>query len=461
MKFPVLWVSLTMALYMAEYTIPKNSLAVSSGAEFGRPQNSLTEEIPRKLIRDNTADPLTLDWALDAALNHHPSLGATWHEIKARQGQAQQAGLPANPTLFGEIEEFGGSGDYSGTDAMSSKIGISQEFQLGGKINKRVREAEAAINRADLEHQIEIIEIKAQVEKRFFEVFALQEQLSLQEEQVKVIRKVHDVVVKRVKAGDTSSLDFAQSQVELAMAEVEVEQTRKELDAAKYVLASSWGAEFPHFSNISAQYKPVPNYTKEELKKAIKQSPAWYLMEAQLAVVDATLNLALAERTPDLELAGGIQHFNETNDHAFFMGVSIPLPLFNRNQGGIAEAKALSRKVHYENEAGYLALYTELQDAWQNLVTSKKAVQLLESSVLPVAQSAYESINKAYKAGELDILSLLDAQRTWVETRRTHLNLLRELESSRIEIERLIGKEVTSVPVLSPNNNDITEKDLS
>ena len=83
----------------------------------------------------------------------------------------------------------------------------------------------------------------------------------------------------------------------------------------------------------------------------------------------------------------------------------------------------------------------------------------MESRVLPVAQSAYESIHKAYKVGELDILSLLDAQRTWIETRRTHLDVLQELESSRIEIERLIGKGTSQV--LSPNNNDIAKEDLS
>jgi len=459
MKFSVLWMSLAVTLFMAEYTIPSYSLATSSSADHGQPLYTLTGDTPAKF--EKPADPLTLDWVLKTAINSHPSLGATWYEIIARQGKAQQAGLPANPALFGEIEEFGGSGDNSEADAMSSRIGISQEFQLGGKINKRVREAEAAIRIADLGHQIEIIEIKAQVEKRFFKVFTLQELLSLQEEQVELIRKIHDVVVKRVKVGDTSSLDLAKSQVELAMAEVEIEQTRRELDAAKYVLASSWGAQFPHFTKISAQYKPVPNFTEQELKEVIKQTPAWYLMEAQLAGADANLNLAMAEKTPDLELEGGIQHFNETKDHAFFLGISIPLPLFDRNQGGIAEAKALSRKVHYENEAELLDLYTELQEAWQTLVSSRKAVQSLESRVLPVAQNAYESINKAYNAGELDILSLLDAQRTWVETRRTHLNLLQEQENSRIEIERLIGKGATSAPVLSPQNNDSTEKDLS
>jgi cobalt-zinc-cadmium efflux system outer membrane protein len=461
MKFPIFWVFLLITLFMAEYAMPKSSFAAFPSAKLDQPQDTLTENTSAELTEDKTADPLTLEWVLDAAVKNYPSLKSTWHAIKARQGKAQQSGLPANPILFGEFEEFGGSGDYSGTDAMTSKIGISQEFQLGGKIKNRIRAAETAIRIADLEHQVEIIEVTYQVKKRFFEVFALQELLNLQEEQVKLIRQVHEVVTKRVKAGDTSSLDLPKSQVELAMAEVEVEQTRKKIKAAKYVLASSWGAQFPRFSKITAQYKPVPNYTEAELKEAIKQSPAWYLMEAQLSEANAALNLALSERFPDLELAGGIQHFNETDDHAFLLGINIPLPIFNRNQGGIAEARALARKAQYEREAGYLELFAQLQDAWQNLASSQKAVQSLESRVLPVAQSSYESINKAYKAGELDILSLLDAQRTWIETRRTHLDLLRELESSRIEIERLIGKGIVTAPALSPNNNDTAREGLS
>jgi len=461
MKFSVLMVFLTMTLLMAQNAISAESMAAAPSVDFGPPEYALIGETPAKLTNAKPNDPLTLDWVLDAAINYHPSLAATWHEIKARQGNAQQAGLSANPTLFGEIESFGGSEEYSGTSSMESRIGISQEFQLGGKISKRVREAEDGVRIADLEYQVEIVEIKAEVEKRFFEVFTLQELLSLQKEQVELIRKVHDVVVKRVKTGDTSPLDLAKSQVELAMAEVETEQTRKELEAAQYVLASSWGAKFPHFSKISAQYQPVQIYTEQELKEALKQSPAWHLMEAQLAKANAALNLAVAESTPDLELEGGIQHFNDTNDHAFFMGISIPLPLFNRNQGGIAEAKALSRKVHYESEAGSLILYTELQKAWQSLASSKNTVKSLESQVLPIAQNTYKAANKAYKAGELDILSLLDAQRTWVETRRTHLNLLQELESNRIEIERLMGKGAASAPAQSPKNNDTTKKDLS
>ena len=453
MKYSILWVSLTMTLFAMEHANLRNSLAGPSAANLGPPQIVSRGQTAVKLPPTISANSITLDLAMDAAINSHPSLAATWYEIEAKQGAAQQAGLLPNPALFAEIEEIGGSGDFSGTDAMSSRIGISQEFPLGGKIGKRIRKAQAATRIADLEHQAKIVEVRTLVERRFFAVFTLQEQLKLQSEQLELIQKTHNVVVKRVKIGDTSPLDLARSQVELASARIEIEQTRKELESTRYELAESWGSKAPVFSTVSAQYQPAQNFTEQELQEALEQSPAWRLQEQQFAMANAALDLVRAQSVPDIELEGGVQHFNESNDHAFFLGVSIPLPLFDRNQGGIAEAKATASKAQYEREAGFLALHTELQEAWRKLISTRQAVQSLEKEVLPVAQNAHESISKAYNAGEIDIIGLLDAQRTWVETRRIRLDLLHKLENSRIEIKRLTGEGAAAPSALPANNN--------
>jgi cobalt-zinc-cadmium efflux system outer membrane protein len=386
-----------------------------------------------------TAAPLSLEWALAAAINRHPAMAASRDEIIARQGAAKQAGLLPNPALFGEIEEFGGSGNFSGSGSMSSRIGISQEFPMNGRIGKRLREAEEATRIAELEHQLKIVELEALVEKRFITVFTLQERLKIQTEQLDLIRQTHDVVAKRVKAGDTSPLDLARSQVELASAEITIGQTRGELASARQDLAESWGERTPAFSGVAGRYQPNTDFKEAELRQALEESPAWRLLLAQSTRAEAALALARSGRIPDLELEGGVQRFNESDDQAFFLGFSIPLPLFDRNQGGIAEAQAITRKTQHEGEAGFLALQTELQEAWRRLASTRQALEALEREVLPIALNAYESIGKAYKAGEIDILGLLDAQRTWVETRQSRLDLLHELELSRISITRLIG----------------------
>lgn len=444
MKYSIFCVPLAMTIFAAGYANPRISLAETPAASPNQSQIVLREVTPLKQVPIEPTELITLDWAIDAAITHHPSLAATWYEIKARSGAVQQAGLLPNPTLFGEMEEIGGSGDFSGTGAMASRIGISQEFPLGGKIGKQVREAEAATRIADLEHQAKIVEVRTQVEKRFFEVFTLQKRLQLQSEQLELIQKTHDVVGKRVKIGDTSPMDLARSQVELSSAKIEIDQTRKEFESARYALAESWGARAPAFSTVSGQYQPYPSFTKQELNEALAQSPAWRLLEKQFDRANAALELVRSQSIPDIELEGGIQNFNETNDHAFFLGISMPLPIFDRNQGGIAEAQSLALKAQYQRKAGFLALHSELQKVWLNLVATRQTVQSLETEVVPAARNAYESISKAYKAGEVDILALLDAQRIWIETRKTYLEQRHSLENSKIEIKRLIGEGVVS-----------------
>ncbi|MBU1710683.1 MAG: hypothetical protein KKE17_11820, partial [Proteobacteria bacterium] len=144
MKYAIFRVFLATTLFFVGYANPHISLAGTSDLNLIPPQIVLRGQIPAESSQSKAVDSITLDWAIEATLNQHPSLAATWYEIKARQGVALQAELSPNPAFFGEMEEFGGSGEVSGTAIMSSRIGISQEFLLGGKIAKRKRKAEAS-----------------------------------------------------------------------------------------------------------------------------------------------------------------------------------------------------------------------------------------------------------------------------------------------------------------------------
>lgn len=437
MKHSFLWGFFAIVLVAVGSIYPQDSFADATSEGYKLPSMDSDDDARRPLPAPG--DVITLDWALNAAISRHPSLRVAWYEIKARQGAAQQAGIFPNPELFGEIEEFGGSGEFSGTDAMAGRIGISQEFLLGGKIGKRVTEADVATKIAEIEHQVKIVETRALVEMRFFNVFTFQERLKLQSEDLSLIHKTHHVVTKRVETGDTSPMDLVRSQVALASAEIELEQTRKALEAARYALAELWGSHSPGFRSVLACYESDWHITEVKLNEALKKSPAWRLLEEHYALADAALDVALVQRIPDIELEGGIQRFNESNDHAYFLEARIPLPFFDRNQGGIAEAKAAKLKSQHERAAGILALRTELQEAWRRRVFTQQAFQSFENKVLPAAQNAYESIRKAYKAGEVELLALLDAQRTWVEARQALLDQRHDLENSRIELKRLIG----------------------
>jgi len=441
MKYSSVWASLALFCIVVGGVGPAKSVAAPLASQTAATPQKIDLEPPSAEYQPvKPPESITLDWVLETVITRHPSLAATWFEIKSKQGAEQQAGLPPNPKIIGEIEEFGGSGDFSGSDVLSSRIGISQELPLGGKIQKRSREAKAQTDIAKLEHKAQLMELRAMVEERFYAVYTLQEKLRLQTEQFDSIKKTHEVVGKRVKAGDTSPLDLSRSHIELATVRIELEQIRQDLEAAQYPLAPSWGARIPSFSSVSAQYRLDPNLAEQELQESLQQSPSWLIQEAKLTHASAALELADAQRFPDIEVEGGVQRFNESEDHAFFFGITIPLPLFDRNQGAIAEAVALKRKTQYEMHTEWQVLEDELQTAWRKRVSAMQALQSFEEEVLPEAQQAYEALSKAYRAGEMDILALLDAQRTWVEARMARLDLLHDIESKAIEINRLVGR---------------------
>ncbi|MCP4647044.1 MAG: TolC family protein, partial [bacterium] len=172
-------------------TVPKNS----SVRNIGMIDTEPTEE-PGGVI--------TLGDALQAAMGRHPSLAAAWHEIKAHEGKARQAGMLPNPSLSGEFEEFGGSGEFSGSDVISTRISISQEFPLGGKLTKRVQEAEAEIELSIQERAVQIIALRTEVKKRFIRVYMLQEQLKLEQEKLRLVKASSNAISKRVSAGEAS-----------------------------------------------------------------------------------------------------------------------------------------------------------------------------------------------------------------------------------------------------------------
>ncbi|MBT8341098.1 MAG: TolC family protein [Desulfatitalea sp.] len=445
MKCPYPWLVLAGTIVMLSIGMPAIGFA-GQDISYQSPQIVFSDSDPASMsMPPEPSGEITLDIALNAAIHRHPSLSASLAEIDARKGAARQAGALPNPVLFGEVEQFGGSGDYAGTDAISSRLGIAQAFSLGGKISKQVNEAQTALKIAELEHRANIVAIIAQVEQRFLQVHTLQEQLRIQSEQLDIMERTHDVVSKKVKSGDASPLDIPRSQVELSTARIEIQRTRKAHKSARYALAESWGSLFPLFSSVSAQYEYADTLSEQELTQTLEQSPAWQLLAGQVTLADAAHKLARANAAPDIELGGGYQRFTETNDHAFFVELSIPIPVFDRNQGGVAEAAALRQKAGQDRNAGFLALRNQLQAAWRDVVAARQSVFSVDQQVYPAAQQSYESIRKAYQAGAVDIIGLLDAQRTWVETRALRLEMLNDLETGMIEIRRLTGERVRTI----------------
>jgi cobalt-zinc-cadmium efflux system outer membrane protein len=143
-----------------------------------------------------------------------------------------------------------------------------------------------------------------------------------------------------------------------------------------------------------------------------------------------------------ISLSRGHSRSDGNWDNSVLVGVSLPLPLFNRNQGSIKEAEHLMSKADEERRASDVQVRATLVEAYHSLSAASAAITALRNDILPAATQTFASINEAYRQGKFGYLDVLDAQRTLFEARQQHLDALGSYHVSVAEIERVLGESL-------------------
>lgn len=383
--------------------------------------------------------PLTLEQARQALLERHPALAAARHSIEAQEALRRQAGRPANPVLFGEIEEFAGSHAYQGWNNAAARAGLSREFATAGKVARAVQLADLEVRESQRASQALQTELELDLEQRFYNVHFRQETLTLRQERLRLLAEADAIIRNRIEAGSGSSLESLKNQTEQANAALAVQRAERELDAARLNLAAAWGDRHLQAPSVKAPAHHLPNVGFDQLLALLPETPAWQKTRLEQARAAAETALEESRATPDIELEAGIQHFREDGSWALFAGFSVPLPLFDRNQDNIAAARARERQVLAESAAAELELHDALRNAWQGWQAAQAALHALEISIIPAARRYHDAVSTAWQAGEADILELFDARHNWLEQRQEALLLQEECENARIDVLRRLG----------------------
>jgi cobalt-zinc-cadmium efflux system outer membrane protein len=397
---------------------------------------------------------LALAEALGLTLQHNPTLAAFDQEIRARDAAALQAGLLPNPDLVLEVENFAGQDNLRDFDAAETTIAFTQLVELGDKRNKRRQMAGLEKDLADWDYQSEKLDVLAATARAFVQVLVAQEKVSLNEELLTLAEKTAVTVGERVAAGKVSPMENTRAQVELAQARNEADRTARELEAARRRLASFWGSDRAGFTRVTGDLTDIaPIPSEETLRNFLRNNPDLSRWQNEIDRSEAALALARSEAVPDLTVSAGVRNFQETGDNALVVGITLPLPLFDRNQGGIDEALAKRSKALRQQQAALIALQTELAETWQNLSAAYVESSSLRDEILSGAQDAYESTGLGYREGKLDFLQMLDAQRTLFTVKRQYLLALGAYHLTGIDMERLIGASLSSLAKSTKNQD--------
>jgi cobalt-zinc-cadmium efflux system outer membrane protein len=435
-------IALCVSLLFAFAISPPSS---GIGAETPTLNAEREKSLPDKFEREPVAKDgvLTLQQAISLALAHNPELKASSWEVRALEGRVFQAGRLPNPEIAVETENFGGSGDLAGFDAAETTVQLSQLIELAGKRPKRQKLSALERDVAGRDYTVKRADVLARVTLAFVDVLSAQERQALMEELLHLAEEGFNSTAERVKAGKVSPVEEIKAKVALSSAQIDLKQAGYELKGSWSRLSETWGGTTPTFQKAQGDIDsvlPVPPF--EELEGLVFQNPDIARWAAAIDQHRAGVELEEAKGIPDLRVSLGTKYHHESDDRAFIVGVSIPLPIFDRNRGGVLEARNQLSKTQEESKAARSRIINTLGERYQALSSAFAEITALQSDVLPGAQTAFEASREGYRYGKFTYLDMLDAQRTLIAVKLRYINALTTYHKAVTEVERLIGKKM-------------------
>lgn len=437
------WVSLAGAQNTFSGALP------AEGLDYSAP--SLLEEKKNLTLRD----------AALLALQRNPELAAFAKEKRALEGATLQAGLLPNPELALFAENAGNLQKVDPSPGVVAKeveqqdttLRINQLIELGGKRAARVKAASLGEEVAGQAYEVRRVELIAQVANVFTEVLAGQEQLRLAEESQQLAQRVVETVSKRVQAGKVPPIEETKVEVAFSATEIALVQAQRDLGTARKRLALLWGSSSPQFNRALGDLESLvalPSF--EALAERVLASPIAQRAAKGVEQRKALLDVEQTRRIPNLTLIAGVLNHSQTGGTTAIAGISIPLQVFDRNQGNLLEAHQRVDKALDEQMATELRLKTELTQAYEALSAAQKEIRILRDKILPKARNAFDVTNRGYELGKFGFLEVLDAQRTLFQNQILYVRALANYQRLINEIERLIAAPIDGVPSPSAIN---------
>lgn len=344
---------------------------------------------------------LTLQQALEEAEARSPAVVAARARVDAAQAQVRQAGFRSNPELSVDVSDFGGTSGFSRTE---TTVSLNQRLDFGGRRRSRVAAAEAEFQAAQLRRAIARADLAQAVRGEFARAATARDRLRIATDNEQRARELARIAGVLVDEGREPPLRALRARSAAAQAWAELEAARAEERASRGTLASLFGVSEPPQEVIGALLDLQPRTINPEQSLEVR------LAEAERLKAEAEVNRELATRRLDPAAGLGIRHSRETGDVGLVAGVSMPLAIFDRNQGNIAAARANVRAAEANLAGAAVSARVRARNAITNVEAAGPRVEALEQAAIPEAAEALRLTELSYREGRATLLELLDAQ---------------------------------------------------
>lgn len=399
-------------------------------------------------------DGVTIEELVSLTLSQNKQLEVARTQLRQAEARLTQARLRPNPSLD---VEHGSDVFFANEGERGYNVALSQAFELGGKRAKRIQVATAygeviKAQIADAERQF-----ATRVRLLFGEAVGAAAQLDQLEQVAKLNQEMVRIMKVRLNSGDAARLDqhlllATTNQLEAQRLQVESQLAGLLLEiktlagmppedrlVLKRVLPPQ-EIGIPQEAAVAMALESRPDLRAARLREALADS------EIEMAKVQAVPNITASARyTPERNIIEGLLRPEERivdSSKLFRFGISIPLPLFNRQQGNIAEAVSLRTRARSERLALEQAVRRDVLLAYQRWETARRSLEVYMRTVLPENQQSFQIVQLSYRLGESRLLDVINQQRLFLEAQSNVLTGQKTYHAAWVELESAIGRPI-------------------
>lgn len=389
--------------------------------------------------RAAAVQPLSLEAAVQIALENNPALHAAAGRIDAAAGRAVQARAWSNPELELMAEDW--PLRSRGYKESKRTIGVSQTLPFPGKRSLSKQSGSAGVKVSEAERAVRQLELVRDVKIAFFRVLTLERQVTLSANLLAVADASASTAGKRVEAGAAPLQEQLRAEVQAEQARAEAGELRRELAAARQALAAELGRPDLVGTKLAGELveQPAADLLARSEGGALDAHPALRAAQANFERAELENRRARLEAYPDVKVGVAAGEAGESGQSIGQVSLSLPLPLLDRGKGLRREARANVNVAKAELHAVQLQLHRDLADAAGRYRTACEQVAGYRERILPKATEALRLVQAGYEEGKFGFADLVDTQRTTAEVQMTYQTKLFEMSAARAELEALLA----------------------
>lgn len=394
---------------------------------------------------NKTGEVLTLKNTIKRTLASNPALQEFEFRQKAIDGQTKTASLRPEFELGLEVENAFGTGEVSGIKETEITLTLSSIIELGDKKKFRKGLVSAQSSLVDVEQKVRTLDLLGELTRRYIDVLAQQELLSVVEEAESLARYTMQAVNERVEVGASPLIEKKRAEAALAKARLNNLTAQRNLGAMHHALAILWGEKNPKIAKVEGnlfELGATPAFS--ELFQQAETSPNIEIYAAESRIQDAQLRLNRSQSKADIGWSAGVRRFNGIDETAFVAGVSMPLFSSNRNLGEYESQRAIRELINTQKQVALQSLYNQLYQSLQARIVAVTTVKTIQTEILPPLEEALDLVNQAYSDGRYSYLEWVSTSQELLEAKRMLIEAAKQAHQRAADIESL-----TSVPLVS------------